>query len=257
MLLKNDTYNAQSKLANYCRTGTETEITGALAKRLPQYRRLVYNIIKDTLATTYPIACKYIEKNTWEKICHDFFSNHPCSHPQVWRMPKEFLEYCKEKKVDKQYDLPYLNDLLYFEWLEAEMYMMEDKEFPSFRSSDNWFKKRLAINPEYELFKLDYPVHLTTPEEAGNKKGAYFVLLFREKESGRIQFVNLSALYAYLLESIARQEKILEQILADILYVFGINDLVLLQKETLKFLAELHNKGFVLGVLGDNSNISI
>lgn len=253
MLLKNDTYVAQAKLASYCRTGIETKITRALTGRLPQYRRLVYNIIKDTLATTYPIACKYIDKNIWEKICHDFFSNHSCSHPQVWRMPKEFLEYCKEKQVAEQYALPYLNDLLYFEWLEAEMYMMEDMPYPSYRSSGNWLQNRLALNPEYELFKLDYPVHLVNPIVANNKKGAYFVLLFREKESGRIQFVNLSALYAFLIENIAVREKTLEQVLTDILYVFGINDLELLQKETLRFLTELHHKGFILGVLDEKT----
>jgi len=254
MLLKNETYLAQAKLADYCRTGKKTKITGVLSNRLPQYRRLVYNVIKDTLATTYPIAYKYIDENIWEKIYHDFFSKHSCSHPQVWRMPKEFMEYCKEKKTDKQYGLPYLNDLLYFEWLEAEMYMMEDKKYPSYRYSTNWLQNRLALNPEYELFKLDYPVHMENPIIAQHKKGVYFVLLFREKETGRIQFVNLSPLYAFLLENIAEETQTLEQILSDILYVFGINDIALLQKETLGFLSELHHKGFVLGVLNDNTH---
>lgn len=249
MLLNNKTYTTQAKLANYCRTGEETEITGAQAKRLPHYRRLIYNVINDTLATTYPIAFKYIEKTLIENICHEFFSRHSCAHPQVWRMPKEFFEYCKEKEIGKQHNLPYLNDLLYFEWLEAEMYMMEDKKYPAFRSSENWMKECLALNPEYELIKLDYPVHLTTPPEASTMQGTYFVLLFREQESGRIQFVNLSALYAYLIENIAQEEKTLEQILSDTLVIFGINDAELLQKEALRFINDLHKKGFILGSL--------
>lgn len=249
MLLNNDTYTAQANLARYCKTGNKTKITGTRSDRILHYRRLVYNVIKYTLETTYPIAFKYIEKTTWEQICAEFFSNHSCTHPQVWRMPKEFFEYCKKTQIAERFKLPYLNDLLYFEWLEAEMYMMEDRAFPSFYASENWLEDYLALNPEYKLIKLDYPVHLGTPDDAVSKKGAYFVLLFRQQESGRIQFVNLSALHAFLIESISQQEKRLNAILIDILYVFGINDFDLLQKEVLRFVNDLHKKGFILGAL--------
>jgi hypothetical protein len=249
MLLKTETYQQQSKLAQYCRNGVEVEILGAQTNRLPNYRRLVFNVIKDALETTYPISFKYIDEEIWDEMMYQFFSTHKCIDPQVWRMPEEFYQFCLAENYAEKHDLPFLNDLLHFEWLEVEIYMMEDIKYPEYKSSDNWLDKKLALNPEHKIIKLEYPVHLENPKDAGLKKGDYFLLLYREKESGRVQFINLSILFTFLIENIALGEKTLEEIFNDILYLFGINDLEMLQTKSLKFLKDLHSKGFVLGVL--------
>jgi hypothetical protein len=248
MLLKTETYNQQSSFAQYCRNGKEVAILGTIPERLPHYRRLVFNIIKDALETTYPITFKYIERETWDEMVFNFFSSHKCNDPQVWRMPKEFVDFCKTENYAVKYKLPFLNDLLYFEWLEAEIYMMEDIPYPQFNSSTNWIEEKIAVNPEHKIIKLEYPVHLEKPFEAANKKGDYFLLLFREKETGRVQFVNLSVLFTFLIENIVLAEKTVEEIFNDILYIFGINDLKMLRTEVSKFLEDLKIRGFVLGI---------
>ena len=251
MLLKTETYKQQSNIAQYCRDGKEVAILVAKPERLPHYRRLVYNVVKDALQTTYPISVKYIDSDIWEDIVYSFFSEHKCQEPQVWRMPFEFYEFCKTNNYDEKYDLPFLNNLLFFEWIEVELYMMEDISFPQFNDSDDWLTKRIAINPEHKIIKLEYPVHMEKPFDAANKKGDYFLLIYREKETGRIQFTNLSVLFTFLIENIVLAEKTLDEILSDILYIFGINDLEMLQTEAFKFLQDLKSRGFVLGVLKD------
>lgn len=249
MLLKTETHNQQSRLAQYCRTGVSNELLEANHERLPHYRRLVFSVVKDALETTFPIAFKFILSEIWEEIVYNFFCFHNCQHTQVWRMPEEFYQFCKNENYAAKYDLPYLNDLLNFEWLEAEMYVMEDLEYPKFIENTNWLKEKIVVNPEHKIVKLEYPVHLQIPEEAVKKKGNYFLLLYREKETGRVQFVNLSVLITFLVENIVLQEKTVEEIFNDILLIFGINDLSLLQKEAFKFLKDLYQKGFVLGIL--------
>jgi hypothetical protein len=249
MLLKTETYNQQSNLAQYCRDGKEVAILGAKPERLSHYRRLVFNVVKDALETTYPISFKYIDKNIWEEMVFNFFSQHKCQDPQVWRMPEEFYEFCKNENYAKKYSLPFLYNLLYFEWLEVELYMMEDIPYPQFKNSPNWLPEKMAINPEHKIVKLEYPVHLEKPFNTLKKKGDYFLLLYREKETGRIQFANLSVLFTFLIENIVLGEKSLEEIFSDILYLFGINDLEMLQVEAFKFLKDLKTRGFVLGVL--------
>ncbi|MBT3384701.1 MAG: hypothetical protein HN778_06765 [Prolixibacteraceae bacterium] len=248
MLLKTETYKQQSSIAQYCRDGKEVAILNAKPERLPHYRRLVFNVVKDALETTYPISHKYIDSEVWKEIVFNFFSEHKCKDPQVWRMPFEFYEFCKTKNYDEKYDLPFLNNLLYFEWVEVELYMMEDISLPQFLYSDNWLQKRIAVNPEHKIIKLEYPVHMEKPFDTVNKKGDYFLLLYREKETGRIQFTNLSILFTFLLENIVSAEKTLEEIFNDILYIFGINHLEMLQNESFKFLNDLKTRGFVLGV---------
>lgn len=249
MLLKTETYNQQSKLAQYCRTGIASDILEVKANRLPHYRRLVFNVVKDALETTFPIAFKFLQSEVWEEIVYNFFCLHNCQHTQVWRMPEEFYQFCRNESYTATYDLPYLNDLLYFEWLEAEMYVMEDLEYPNFSENTNWLKGKIAVNPEHKIIKLEYPVHFQIPDEAVKNKGNYFLLLYREKETGKVQFVNLSILFTFLVENIVLQEKTLEEIFNDILHIFGINNLDLLQKEAFKFLEDLLQRGFVLGIL--------
>jgi len=251
MLLKTETYKQQSNLAQFCRDGKEVAILNAKPERLSHYRRLIFNVVKDALETTYPISFKYIESQTWDEIVYNFFSLHKCNDPQVWRMPFEFFEFCKSEKYADKYKLPFLNDLLYFEWLEVEIYMMEDLEYPEFENSKNLLPEKIAVNPEHKIIKLEYPVHLKNPIDAVNIKGDYFLLIYREKESGRVQFVNLSVLYTFLIENIVMAEKTLEEIFSDILYIFGINDLEMLQTESFKFLDDLKTRGFILGVLNN------
>lgn len=249
MLLKTETYNQQNKFVQYCRTGEEVSILGTIPNRLPHYRRLVFNVIKDTLETTFPIAYKYIETTVWNEITDAFFRLHKCSDPQVWRMPKEFVDFCKTENYGEKYALPFLNNLLQFEWMEVEVYMMEDMKYPEVSKSTIVLNNKIGVNPEHRIIKLEYPVHMEKPFDAANKKSNYFLLLYREKESGRVQFTNLSVLFAFLLENIDLGEKTLEEILNDILYLFGINDLKMLQTEVIKFLEELKNRGYVLGSL--------
>jgi len=248
-MLKTSTYQAQNIFAQYCRDGKEVAIQGVKSERLPHYRWLVFNVVKEALETTYPISFKYIDSEIWDEMVFQFFSVYKCSDPQVWRMPVEFYEFCKEENFSEKHQLPFLYDLLYFEWLEVELYMMEDITFPKFGDSENWFDRRIAVTPEYRIIKLEYPVHMEKPFDTVNKKGDYFLLLFREKETGRIQFVNLSVLFAFLVENIVLADKTLAEILNDILYIFGINDIEILQSETLKFLKDLKKRGFVVGVL--------
>lgn len=248
MSLKIETYQAQSSFAQYCRDGKEIHIPGTKPERLSHYRRLVYNVVKEALETTYPISFKFIATKIWSEMVYNFFSLHKCNNSQVWRMPEEFYEFCKSQVYSEKYGLPFLNELLYFEWLEAELYMMEDLEYPNFIDSENWLNKRISVNPEHKIIKLEYPVHMEKPFDSISKKGNYFLLLHREKESGKIQFTNLSVLFTFLIENIVTTEKNLEEIFLDILLFFDINDLKMLQTETNKFLKILKNRGFVLGV---------
>ncbi|MCF6332082.1 MAG: putative DNA-binding domain-containing protein [Draconibacterium sp.] len=248
MLLKTETYNQQSNFAQYCRDGKDLAILGAKQERLPHYRRLIFNVVKDAMETTFPISFKYIETEIWDEMVYNFFSWHKCSEPQVWRMPEEFFEFCKSQNYAEKYNLPFLFDLLYFEWLEVELYMMEDIQYPKFKKTENWLTEKIAVNPEHKIVKLEYPVHLEKPFDAANKKGDYFLLIYREKESGRVQFANLSVLFTFLVENIVLCEQTLEEIFNDILYIFGINDLEMLQTEAFTLLRDLQARGFVLGV---------
>jgi len=199
MWLKQDTNDAQSALASYCRTGNLQDIPGVDNHNARHYRRLVYNIIDGSLASAYPLTRNLLSPEEWDELVDEFFTRHPCQSPQVWTMPKEFYEYILEVKHPVLTRYPFLQDLLWMEWLEIELYMMEDEKSPYLLNREG--NGSLVLNPEHRLIMLNYPVYLKQasridPDERGN----YYLVMHREPESGKVHFTGLSVFYVRMLE---------------------------------------------------------
>lgn len=248
MQLLKETYEQQAKLAQYCRDAKVPDLVGVRHENLPHYRRLVFNIASDIIETAYPITYSFLPEETWKKLVYDYFAEHKCQTTQVWKMPLEFYDYCVKKDLQSQLNLPFLNDLLYFEWLELEVHTMEDIAYPSFTPKGDIFNHKIAVNPEFKLIKLTYPVHTTAPTELEGKEGTYFLFIYREKESGNVQFMDLSMLYTYILEQVAGGA-LLKDVLVEANNLFQINNISLLKEHTEKFINDLTQRKFILGFL--------
>lgn len=248
-LLKQDTEIQQARLADYCRTGIEPDLIDINKNNLYQYRRLVFNIASDTLETAYPITYSFLPNEVWEKLVYNYFAEHKCQTTQVWRMPLEFYEYCKEKNIQEELNIPFLNDLLYFEWLELDVHTMQDISYPKTKEIGSWLTDVIALNPEHKLIQLNYPVHTTAPTEGlEEKQGNYFLLIYREKETGNVQFIDLSMLYVFIIENITNGLQ-LSTILEEANTLLQINDIDLLTQHALTFLEDLKQREFVLGFI--------
>jgi hypothetical protein len=246
MLLKKETHNIQSKLAEYCKTGLDVTIEGAKQDRLHHYRRLTYNIIKGSLATAYPIAVKTLSPKEWTKMVDDYYANHKMQTPLVWKMPFEFYEYCVEQKYSEKYNRPYLDELLYLEWIEIELHTMEDMAIPIYKEEGDILHDKLIVTPEHELLAFEYPVHKFKGDELINNKGNYFVLIFRKHDSGAVRFINLSAFFALTLQSIIDEQTNFETAVKKSSEAFGIDYNQAVQ-HGLAFANDLVAQGFVLG----------
>jgi hypothetical protein len=58
---------------------------------------------------------------------------------------------------------PFLLELLQFEWLEIEVFMMEDADIPRFVPESTSKQKILVGNPEIKILGLQYPIHTKKP----------------------------------------------------------------------------------------------
>lgn len=193
---------AQSSLANYCRTGKQSNIPGIDENRLHHYRRLVYNIIDDSLESAYPITRQLLDETEWYTIVTEFFSNHPCKSPQVWWMPKEFYNYIMEVNHPLIRKYPFLPDLLQMEWMEVELFMVEDNEVRFEKKSVNK-NSRLIVNPELRLIRLSYPLHLKKAHTIEpSDKSNYFLVMHRHPQNGKVLFTDVSVFYARLIENL-------------------------------------------------------
>lgn len=213
-MLPSDTFQQQSLLASYCRQGQLPEMRGIHQNNIKQYRRLVYNIVDDMLQNAYPITYDFLAQEEWDDLVNDFFSHHPCQSPQVWYMPKEFLMYHQhgQQAIIKNY--PFLLELLWFEWLEVELFMMEDKEV-SCKKRGNLLSDKLVLNPEHSFQHFRFPVHRKKPSEiVSGDEGHYFLVLHRDPLSGRIDVTEVAAPALRMLELLAQEPSTVMDILA-------------------------------------------
>jgi len=244
--LQADSLDAQSKLAAYCRSGKEQNLPGITPNRLHHYRRLVFNVVKDALRSTYPLTHNMLTGKQWENLCHEFFEQHPCQDPQVWKMPYELIAYLDSRDHELKQEYPHLVTLLLFEWKELEYYMMPDREQPAFMSADMW-KDPWALNAEAEVMTLDYPVHLKNARFISRTDcGHYFCLIFRQPVTGKIMFMDLSPFFAWMLATMMVEPISMEDIFPVMQSEFGIPSKDFIIQHTTPFHQKLAMDGFLL-----------
>lgn len=247
MLLKPETKSLQSRLAAYCRTGEFTLAAEVSQRHVHHYRRLVYNIIDDILESAFPIFSEFASNELWDGMVHEFFSKHECQTPQVWKVPGEFYEFACRQNWKEKYKLPFLEDLLLFEWIEMDIHTMKDEPYPAHRGSGDWLNDVVALNPEYRIIITRFPVHTTPPAHINGKhEGQYFILIFRQPESGSVQFLDISVLYALVIEKIG-EGKALHLVVEELQALFNFPDRQEAMQHITGFLSDLQQTGFVLG----------
>ncbi len=245
MLLKADTKHIQEQLADYCRTGVERPIEGTRADRLPQYRRLVYNMIKNTMTSAFPITEEWLPAEEWDTLVYDFFAQHQAQTPSIWKLPEEFVDFVTGAYYATTFHKPALNDLLRFEWLEIEVHTLPDCDEPLARSKTFTLGSPLTLNPYFRIQQASFPIHLMNAGEAAKHEGQWFILIVREMDSGRVKFIRLSVLHAVLLEKLHEQPQTLQSILPVVTSLFGITDI----KTTTDHLSTFCQDMIIQGVL--------
>lgn len=247
MNLHKETIANMELLGEYCRTGQKLDLTGITPGRLHHYRRLVSNVFNDTLRKAFPITVAALEEDSWQELVNDFFIEGLPRTPQVWKLPFEFYQYHAGQETGNKMNLPFLDDLLNFEWMEIEIHTMPDRPCPDFVSEGDLFKNQLIFNPEYEIVQLDYPVHTHPVREAIEMKGDYFALLYRLPETGHVQFLSLSALNVYIITRLQEEQVALDEIKHEFARVAGIESGKYLDDALERFLGDLLERRMILG----------
>jgi len=211
MQLRKETQEIQEQFGAFCQSGIlETPLAGAVQERLPTYRRLVFNVIKDTLSSAYPLTKKLLGDSEFKNLCADFFAKHACQESQVFRMTRELLEFVSEEaENDLTSKYPFLIELMEFEWTEMEMYMMEDVEAPNSKPDGDYLYDQIVLNPEHRILQFTYPVFKKKPNEiSATDCGQFFCYAFRQPITGKILFLDISPVIATILALISEGQSL-------------------------------------------------
>ena len=204
--LDENTQKYLSDFADYCRKGAGALVPGLRKDRADEYRRLTLNIIDDTLQSTYPVLRSILSATEWSQLVEGFFGSRSLGDPELWRMPKQLLEYARENQIGEQLDRPYLNDLLLLEWTETEVFMMPDVPSISGAVPGDVWSQPIVLNPEFKISRFEYPVFKVPASELIAAKGEYFLLTFRNPDTFHVQFVELSRLFVEFIQILASEQ---------------------------------------------------
>jgi hypothetical protein len=222
MAYTDSTQQYQRMLASYTRTGIETKIPGSKEEGIARYRKMIYNVVNDSLATAYPLTKKLFTDDEWNASIQRFFSSHACQSPFLWRMPFEFLEFVKENEVELQYTYPFLNDLLLYEWVEVEVFMMEDSEI-SYSTKGSVISDALVLNPSCILQYFQYPVYSKAAANiTANDLAHYFLLTHRNSETNLVRFLEVAPMFARMIEFLDQKTQTIEALTKQFSYESGI-----------------------------------
>lgn len=194
-----ETFALQVDFGAYCRTGTHAPET-TNPENIKEYRRLVYGVIYDTLKNAFPLTRKLIGKKRWKKSVKHFTAEHFCQTPQLWKLPFEMYEFYVENDFPFKKKFEFIHELMLYEWLEIEIFMMEDLLPKTLEQSKEIPKDKFIINPEIKILPLKFPVHIKPVKEISESDSSnYFVLFVRNYETKKVEIHDISYHLAEML----------------------------------------------------------
>ena len=246
MKLNKNTIELQNQLAMYCRNGKNPPNKLSKPQNISQYRRLVFNVVFNTMKQAFPIPLKDLGDHNFKKLVNTFFEKHDCETPQIWKLPLEFYQFVKDNRFADKLNKPFLNDLLLFEWIEIKIHTMPDIAPSKYKPEGNLFSDILILNKEIELLHLHYPVHIYPPTQATILYGDYFVLVLRDPDDFNVKFMNLSVLHSYFINELTKETKTVNTIIKDAARIFNV-DKNLLTTNIATFLNDMFLQRLILG----------
>jgi uncharacterized protein len=271
-VLKKDTVQYQSQLAQAALTGRKFSIPGVSIERQELYYGLVSNVIEDTLQRAYPLAYQLLsnhsfeKSNAWNFLIMEYKNSNFLTSPELWRMPEGLLRFVRDKDFSSLLNLPFLSDLLEFEFKEIEVYMMPNIVAVAHKAEKFSEQDTLLLNPHFQLLNLSFPVFKTiVPSELIESQGDYYLILFRHPKTLNVEFLELSPLFAKLILELRTYPLSMKDLLEKAQEMISCNKIdttndytfkEYLETQVIDFFSTLLNKGLLLGYIGENNEIS-
>jgi hypothetical protein len=235
----------QRKFADYVRKGLAGNFPEVNGKAFALYHSHLKSKLSHLLGVSFVLTREAIGPLRWEQVIKNFLETCTVSGESVMNLSQAFYAHFAAKI--KNSHLPYLKDLLQFEYLLIELFYMENIPYPSFHSIGNRLESPVVINPEHRLIRLDYPVFKHKGASLAALKGFYYLLLYRHPTLFTVELIELSALYFSALSRMAVQPLSLLTAMEEAAHDFDVPAENLDPDEMIDFFASLHAHRAILG----------
>lgn len=157
--------------------------------RLQAYQELVFHRFKEVIGNCFPLSAEHLGEKRMEELIVSFMQSKPKT-PFIWQSPNEFRDFLKANELVE--DLPFIHDLLWFEWIEVELFM---GEYEALHVREFSWDAQYCLAPNSRIKDVQFKVF----EGEFETKGAYWVLGYYNIAQGDVLFRELNeVLYLFL-----------------------------------------------------------
>lgn len=159
------------------------------------YQKLVFQRYEEVLKNAFPLFLNEIEKELFDESIKAFMKDTP-STAFLWKVPKDYIKFVKKNLLfDKK---EYLYELLFFDWIEIELYMKEYKlkEDEKFTYKNSY---KLSESARVRRFKYDI-INKNYKEKREN-----FLVIYYDFQTHDIVYREINQLIFELLKNIDKK----------------------------------------------------
>ena len=173
-------------------------------RRMAIYRELFYNNVEDFISNTFPVLRELHNDDRWHAMVRAFFAHHLSQTPLFLEIPREFLNWLENERIAQPGDLPFMQELAHYEWVELALSISEE----DITAADADPKGDLLtgiplLSPLAWHLAYHYPVHRIGPDYQPEQPGdnMTFLVVCRNREDD-VSFLEVNPVTKRLLELI-------------------------------------------------------
>jgi len=160
------------------------------------YKELIHYRFKEVIYSAFPRFLELISEDIIDTLIVDFIKSRPQT-PFIWKMPDEFRLFLLKSDLAQKY--PFMEDMLWFEWIEIELFM--GNYTPRVAEDFSW-KERYMLSPSAVIRELYFPVHY---EQEYAQGGIYPLLMFYNFETHDVHFQEITPFLQQFLMSLKKR----------------------------------------------------
>jgi hypothetical protein len=218
-------------------------------RRMQVYRDLFFNNISKYLASNFPVLRKIYSDPDWQKLARDFYIEHRARTPMFPELPKEFLRYVQEQRVDRAGDPPFLLELAHYEWIELALgldtHEIDDLDV---NAQGDLCHGIPVLSPLAWPLAYRFPVHRISPEFQPEVAPAEptRLLAYRNRRD-QVQFMEINTVTWLLLEKLKPGDRSGKDLLLAVAEDIGLADDNAVLNHGKQLLQDLQQREVVLG----------
>ena len=191
--------DSQLQMARYLRDPEQAPAPEVEERRLKIYRDLVFNNVEGFISGGFPVLRSLYSEEDWVGLVRSFMHVHRCQSPYFLEISQEFIRYLSGEHGLRECDPPFITELAHYEWVELALDVAEE-ELPERQALADPGNTILSLSPLAWVLAYQYPVHLIGPGFQPREAGEPTYLAVYRDRADQVQFMELNAATARLLE---------------------------------------------------------